>query len=43
MTFNIRALDGADVISATRRIIIPELQKFYRHGGQIPARAIGGT
>ena len=42
LTFNIKALDGADVISATRRVIIPELQRFYRHGGQIPASAVGG-
>jgi hypothetical protein len=43
LTFNIKALDGADVISATRRVIIPELQRFYRHGGQIPASAVGGA
>jgi hypothetical protein len=43
LTFNIRALDGSDVISATRRVIIPEIQRFYRHGGQIPASAVGGA
>lgn len=42
LTFNINALDGADVVRITRKVIIPEVQKFYRHGGQIPASAIGG-
>ena len=42
LTFNINALDGADVVRITRKVIIPEIQKFYRHGGMIPASAVGG-
>ncbi len=43
LTFNINALDGADVESITRRKIVPVIQRVFDHQGlRVPAGSVGG-
>lgn len=39
--FHISAIDGVSVLRVIKNQIIPELDRYYNHGGRIPAKAIG--
>ena len=44
LTFNIRALDGADMISVVHNKIKPILQNILNHNGlRVPTGAVGGA
>lgn len=39
--FRISAIDGVSVLRVIKNQVIPELDRYYNHGGRIPAKAIG--
>ena len=44
LTFNIRALDGADILSVVHNKIKPILQNILNHNGlRVPTGAVGGA